>query len=275
MKKTYKILASLLLVAVLAACKGNTNPSDGEVKETNPKIEEEAKDDVNTKEDKEENAQEDSKAEENSQADLDADQILDDMLEASLSLKKLHSKNNFMVDDGASVENQLMEGEGEFNPKTGEVLNGKYNITNSDGSYQKIEFVGDEEGTGYMETGHADGSMTKENYTGGGYFITPNYFELVRIINSMKGDLDVTEEGDSYKLSLKSQNTDLFGLFKEQFSIKFTNFDQHETEKNFEILVDKESKLLKDLKLSFKIDDETKGYIYLEVLSNFDKFEIK
>ena len=117
--------------------------------------------------------------------------------------------------------------------------------------------------------------MTKESSTGGGYFISPNYFELVRTINSIKGDLDVEDAGDSYRLSLKSQNTDLLGFFKEQFSIEFTNFDQHETEKDFEILINKESKLLTDLKLSFEIEDEERGYLYIEVLSNFDKFELK
>lgn len=95
--------------------------------------------------------------------------------------------------------------------------------------------------------------MTKESSTGGGYFISPNYFELVRTINSIKGDLDVEDAGDSYRLSLKSQNTDLLGLFKEQFSIEFTNFDQHETEKDFEILINKESKLLTDLSYLLKL----------------------
>lgn len=270
MKTTYKILASLLLVATLAACKKDTNPSDGEVKEVNPTIEEKSEEESQTK-----NKDSEDKGQEDNSANLNADQILDDMQKASLSLKKLHSNTTFTVDDKEEVQTQVMDGEGEFDPEIGDVLNGKYSLTNSDGSYQIFEFVGDEEGTGYLEQANADGSVTKETSSGGGYFISPNYFELVRIINSMKGDLDIKEEGDSYKLSLKSQNTDMFGLFKEQFSIEFTNFDQHETEKVFEILVDKESKLLKDLKLSFKIDDETRGYIYLEVLSKFDKFEFK
>lgn len=277
MKTTYKILASLLLVAILAACKGDKNPSDSEVKEVNPTIEEKSEEKTQTnKEVKEEKVQkEDSEDEKDLSSNLNANQILDDMLEASLRVKKLHSNTTFTVDDKEEVQTQVMDGEGEFDPETGEVLNGKYSLTNSDGSYQIFDFVGDEQGTGYLEQGNADGSMTKETSSGGGYFIRPNYFELVQIINSMKGDLDVKEEGNSYKLSLKSKNTDLLGLFKEQFSIEFTNFDQHETEKVFEILIDKESKLFTDLKLSFEIEDEERGYLYLEVLSKFDKFEFK
>lgn len=281
MKRTYKILASLLLLASLVACSGDKNPSDGEVKEENPTIEEKSDKDVEKStedEGKEEGKEKDQGKDidtEDSSADLDSDKVLDEMLEASKSLKKLHSNTTFTIDDKEEVTTQVMDGEGEFDPETGEVLNGKYSLNNSDGSYQIFDFVGDEEGTGHLEQGNADGSMTKESSTGGGYFISPNYFELVRIINSMKGDLDVEDAGDSYKLILKSQNTDLLGLFKDQFSIEFTNFDQHETEKGFEILVDKESKLLTDLKLSFEIEDEERGYLYLEVLSKFDKFEFK
>lgn len=38
---------------------------------------------------------------------------------------------------------------------------------------------------------------------------------------------------------------------------------------------EEENKLLKDLKLSFEIEDEERGHLYIEVLSNFDKFELK
>ena len=276
MKITYKILASLLLIATLGACMGDKNPSDGEVEDKNPLVEEKSEDENKTEEQvSEEKEEEAENTEDVASTDLDADKVLDEMLDASKNLKKLHSNTTFTIDDREEKQTQVMDGEGEFDPETGEVLNGKYSITNSDGSYQIFDFVGDEEGSGYLEEGHADGSMTKETSTGGGYFISPNYFELVKMINSMKGDLDIKEEGDSYRLSLKSQNTDLLGLFKEQFSIEFTNFDQHETEKDFEILIDKESKLLTDLKLSFEIEDEERGYLYIEVLSKFDKFEFK
>lgn len=40
MKITYKILASLLLIATLGACMGDKNPSDGEVEDKNPLLEE-------------------------------------------------------------------------------------------------------------------------------------------------------------------------------------------------------------------------------------------
>ena len=40
MKTTYKILASLLLIATLGACMGDKNPSDGEVEDKNPLLEE-------------------------------------------------------------------------------------------------------------------------------------------------------------------------------------------------------------------------------------------
>ena len=38
---------------------------------------------------------------------------------------------------------------------------------------------------------------------------------------------------------------------------------------------EEENKLLTDLKLSFEIEDEERGYMYIEVLSNFDKLELK
>ena len=88
MKTTYKILASLLLIATLGACMGDKNPSDGEVEDKNPLVEEKSEDENKTGEQvSEEKEEEAENTEDVASADLDADKVLDEMLDASKNLK--------------------------------------------------------------------------------------------------------------------------------------------------------------------------------------------
>lgn len=266
MKNIYKGLSFFLLIFILVSCKGEekapveTSPTTA-IEETEEKEDEVEKDnDIDTEEEKD--------------SEVSAEEVVEQLVSASSQVNGLKNKNIFSVDDKTKEVVQRMDGEGEFDPKTGDILKGTYQIEDSDGTSQKIEFVGDEESTLIVEKKEANGESTKDISNGGEYFVNPNYFELVDIINSLKGDLVVEDEGSSYKLTLRSQNVDLYGLFQESYSLKFKNFTQNEAEKHLEVKIDKESKLMESLILTFTVDDEEKGYINLEADSKFEDFKV-
>lgn len=273
MKKTYRILSVFLLTMALTSCTSEKKAPEAEIKENqtsqNDNKEAENKSELATKEEKTEI--------ENNSGDKtekeDAKKEIEDLLKASSLLKSLRNQTKITIKNNDVEKTQVLEGEGEFDPKTGNILNGKYQITNSDGTYQKAEFVGDADKTMKLEEKDASGNITTNVENRVDYYVNPNYFDLVKIIDSMKDDLVLEDNGKSYKLTLDSKNIDLFGLFKEQFSLEFNNFTQNEAEKEFEIIIDKETNLLQNLKLSFKFDDDTKGHVFLRIESEFNDYE--
>lgn len=272
MKKIYKILLIFLLIMALTSCGSDKKVSKENISQGQPNQENSQKSEyksvVGTKQEKSEDETEKFEKK-------DLSKVIEDLLNASSLLKSFHSQSIFTINNNDVVRTQVFEGEGEFDPKTGEVLNGKYQITNNDGTYKKVEFVGDIDKTMKLEEKDSGGNITTTVENNVNYFINPNYFDLVKVIDSMKDDLVLEDSESSYKLSLKSNNTDIFGLFKDQYSLEFNNFTQDETKKEFEVIIDKKTNLLTDIKFSFELNDDVKGHVFLGIESGYNNFEFK
>ena len=123
-----------------------------------------------------------------------------------------------------------------------------------------------------VEEKDIDGNVNKSSSSNVEYYLSPNYFYLVKILEKMKNDLVLEDKGSVYKLSLRSQNVDLYGLFKDQYSLDFNNFSQSDTTKKFEVEIDKESNLLTKLMLNFNLESEQLGNADLTAVSEFYDF---
>ena len=140
----YKILPILLTTLILVSC----NDEDVKEKEkvgtdkkqvaistkdkirpdpTNEKMDKsQPKENKNKELENPDKEKSDEKSEEST--DIKSEEVIDDLVKTSSYLKSLGGKTSFEIKDSKKEHKQSLEGSGEFDPSTGEVLNGKYDI---------------------------------------------------------------------------------------------------------------------------------------------------
>lgn len=190
-----------------------------------------------------------------------ADEVLEKAKEASNKVETLRFANEItQVNTQGTTTSQLMEADLMYNPGTKEIKKGRGNISYKGVSSEedeqiKFTFLGDSDHTFIKEITQS-GEVRREEATGASYEITPEYFTVLDILYSIKGDLDVIEESDGYHLKLSNKDMELIPLFAESYNLRLRGVEESEVEKEFEAIFEKDTFFFKGLKFSIKYDGE-------------------
>ncbi|MFC4804679.1 hypothetical protein [Filifactor villosus] len=190
-----------------------------------------------------------------------ADEVLEKAKGAANKVETVRLKNEItQVDTQGGTTNQLMEADLMYDLGTKEIKKGKgsisYKTENSEEDAQiKFTFVGDPDHTFIQEISQ-NGEVKREEATGPSYEIAPEYFTLLDILYSIKGDLEVTEESDGYHLKLSNKDMELIPLFAQSYNLRLSGVEESEVEKEFEAVFEKDTFFFKELKFLIKYDGD-------------------
>ena len=132
----------------------------------------------------------------------------------------------------------------------------------SDGYYQEIKFSeNDNTKAAIIERQAGEEETTVAEATVDNFDLHPDYHRLIQAVMDLKDELEVSEDDQSIKLSLKEDAEDVLKYIENEYNIELTLVEEDEVEKSMEIEFDKESKLLKSVHLELDPQiDELEGH---------------
>ncbi|MBP2622791.1 DUF6612 family protein [Streptococcus oricebi] len=217
---------------------------------------------------------------------MSTSQLIDKMDKANQKLTSMKMKADFATyeESDSPVSSQDMTASLIYKKGTGDLVKGKASfdsLKEGKKSFEEIVMPGGSNNPVYSrqsETGTWEKMVAEDEE--GDYYIRPDYFKVWKVLSEMADDLKVKEDSQYYTLTLTSQNTDLLGLFKEQFNLELSNLDQLELDKSLTVKVNKKTFYMEKFDLGFKYDGD-RGKIKLLIhlkyfsLNKVDKNAIK
>lgn len=120
----------------------------------------------------------------------------------------------------------------------------------SDGYYQEFTFdENDNTKATILERQAGEEETTVTEATVDNFDLHPDYHRLIQAVMDLKDKLEVSEDNQSIKLSLKEDAKDVLKYIENEYNIQLKLVEEDEIEKSMEIEFDKESKLLKSVNL--------------------------
>lgn len=120
----------------------------------------------------------------------------------------------------------------------------------NDGYYQEIKFdENDNTKATILERQAGEEETTVTEAEVDTFDLHPDYHRLIQAIMDLKDKLEVSEDNQTIKLSLKESAEDVLKHIENEYYIELTLVEEDEVEKSMEIEFDKESKLLKSIHL--------------------------
>ncbi len=107
-----------------------------------------------------------------------------------------------------------------------------------------------------------------------GFFINPDYFNIIDIVFSIKDSLVIEEAGEEYQLVFdkeKGKDVDLFELFKDEFGLNVSGIKSDDLDKNMVFIFDKKTHFLKSVKLDFHYNGKA-GKLILKANVDYSGF---
>ena len=139
----------------------------------------------------------------------------------------------------------------------------------SDGYYQEFTFdENDNTKATILERQAGEEETTVTEATVDNFDLHPDYHRLIQAVMDLKDELEVSEDNQSIKLSLKEDAKDVLKHIENEYNIQLKLVEEDEIEKSMEIECDKESKLLKSINLELdpQIDELKDHKITIESL---------
>ncbi|KXT86040.1 hypothetical protein STRDD11_00078 [Streptococcus sp. DD11] len=170
-----------------------------------------------------------------------------------------------------STKHQTMDGSLLYDKQSKELDKGALILRETaDGqqSYQEMIMSGGQDMPVYSRDSEK-GTWSKELTEGTArYFVRPDYFRLLEGLYSMADDVSMKESGSDYVFTLKSKNTDIIGLFGDEFSLELSGVAQSEMDKTLEVHLNKETLYLSDFKMDLSYSGE-KGSLKTKIANRF------
>lgn len=271
--KSKKLLVLALSLASLAACGQNQNTADSQVAEesTLAKIEEEAPkpEDKPTEEventtqtediDQEEEKQADEK-ENPSQEGTDSTSLFEDFQAENTKVRQVKMESQLYNKNFEGESSSVFYSEAIYDDDR-KIISADSKLEGEDGYFQEIIFYPDDPTKAQIierQAGEEETTVTETDVNE--FDIQPDYHRLVDGIVAMEDQLEVSEEGDTYKLELKEDAKNVLGLIAKEYRLNLDGLYEDDVSKIIEIEIDKDSKLLKKFHLSIEpLDEELKG----------------
>lgn len=295
--KNSKYLILALALSILTACNGNTeestppketsevtandtentktsetsneDESNDEVSKTDdqPVVEkeeeaEEVKEDDVDKEDKMEEDQEDS------EDSTEKEALLDQIKTENDKVRKVLMKTKIQKIDPENTTTQTFDADALYGDDL-QAIKADTISESSDGYYQEFTFdENDNTKATILERQAGEEETTVTEATVDNFDLHPDYHRLIQAVMDLKDELEVSEDNQSIKLSLKEDAKDVLKHIENEYNIQLTLVEEDEIEKSMEIEFDKESKLLKsvNLELDPQIDELKDHKITIESL---------
>lgn len=294
--KNGKYLILALALSILTACNGNTeestppketsevtandteNTKTSDTSKDNEASDEESKTDdqpVDEKEeseavkedgvDKEEKLEEDQEDIEDS---TEKEALFDQIKTENDKVRKVLMKTKIQKIDPENTNTQTFDADALYGDDL-QAIKADTISESSDGYYQEFTFdENDNTKATILERQAGEEETTVTEATVDNFDLHPDYHRLIQAVMDLKDELEVSEDNQSIKLSLKEDAKDVLKHIENEYNIQLTLVEEDEIEKSMEIEFDKESKLLKsvNLELDPQIDELKDHKITIESL---------
>lgn len=291
--KNRKYLILALALSILTACNANTEETspakeasevtanDAENTETDKTSKEDEEDKVESKTDeqpvdeKEEEKEDDLEKEDSVEEDQDdgedsteKEALFEQIKTENDKVRKVMMKTEIQKIDPENTNTQTFDADALYGD---DLLAIKADTISesSDGYYQEIKFSeNDNTKAAIIERQAGEEETTVAEATVDNFDLHPDYHRLIQAVMDLKDELEVSEDDQSIKLSLKEDAEDVLKYIENEYNIELTLVEEDEVEKSMEIEFDKESKLLKsvNLELDPQIDELKDHKITIESL---------
>ena len=291
--KNRKYLILALALSILTACNGNTEEStppketsevtanDTENTETDKtskgdeedKVESKTGDQpVDEKEEVKENdlEKEDSVEEDqdNSEDSTEKEALFDQIKTENDKVRKVMMKTEIQKIEPDKTNIQNFDADALYGDDLQAIKADTISESN-DGYYQEIKFdENDNTKATILERQAGEEETTVTEATVDNFDLHPDYHRLIQSVMDLKDELEVSEDNQNIKLSLKEDAKDVLKYIENEYNIQLTLVEEDEIEKSMEIEFDKESKLLKSINLELdpQIDELKDHKITIESL---------
>lgn len=294
--KNGKYLILTLALSILTACNGNTeestppketsevtandteNTATSDTSMEDEKSDEESKTDdqpVDEKEESEEIKEDDVDKEdkmeedqEDSEDSTEKEALLDQIKTENDKVRKVLMKTKIQKIDPENTTTQTFDADALYGDDF-QAIKADTISESSDGYYQEFTFdENDNSKATILERQAGEEETTVTEATVDNFDLHPDYHRLIQSVMDLKDELEVSEDNQSIKLSLKEDAKDVLKHIENEYNIQLTLVEEDEIEKSMEIEFDKESKLLKsvNLELDPQIDELKDHKITIESL---------
>ena len=295
--KNRKYLILALALSILTACNGNTEEStppketsevtanDTEnTKTSDTSNEDESNDEVSKTDDqpvdekdeeaeevKEDDVDKEDKMEEdqeNSEDSTEKEALLDQIKTENDKVRKVLMKTKIQKIDPENTTTQTFDADALYGDDL-QAIKANTISESSDGYYQEFTFdENDNTKATILERQAGEEETTVTEATVDNFDLHPDYHRLIQSVMDLKDELEVSEDNQSIKLSLKEDAKDVLKHIENEYNIQLTLVEEDEIEKSMEIEFDKESKLLKSINLELdpQIDELKDHKITIESL---------
>lgn len=294
--KNGKYLILTLALSILTACNGNTeestppketsevtandteNTATSDTSMEDEKSDEESKTDdqpVDEKEESEEIKEDDVDKEdkmeedqEDSEDSTEKEALLDQIKTENDKVRKVLMKTKIQKIDPENTTTQTFDADALYGDDL-QAIKADTISESSDGYYQEFTFdENDNTKATILERQAGEEETTVTEATVDNFDLHPDYHRLIQAVMDLKDELEVSEDNQSIKLSLKEDAKDVLKHIENEYNIQLTLVEEDEIEKSMEIEFDKESKLLKSINLELdpQIDELKDHKITIESL---------
>ena len=181
--------------------------------------------------------------------DLDVKSLIGKIDEASKNLEKLKMSSDILLEDPSDSIKETMDTDIKYD-ENGDYQEVTMEKLDRENARSKIVYTkGNEVADQIMEEDPETGKTTLQEVDIETFDLNPDYMDLIKILKKMENDLDVSDEGEYYLLSLNSQNIDLVGLFEKEYYLSVGDIKSEDLDKKLEIKVSKENFYLENLDL--------------------------
>ena len=284
--KNGKYLILALALSILTACNGNTEESTppketsevtaNETENTDTSMEDEASDEesktddqpVDEKEESEEVKEDDVDKEdkmvedqENSEDSTEKEALLDQIKTENDKVRKVLMKTKIQKIDPENTTSQTFDADALYGDDL-QAIKADTISESSDGYYQEFTFdENDNTKATILERQAGEEETTVTEATVDNFDLHPDYHRLIQAVMDLKDELEVSEDNQSIKLSLKEDAKDVLKYIENEYNIQLKLVEEDEIEKSMEIEFDKESKLLTSINLELDPQiDELEGH---------------
>lgn len=295
--KNGKYLILTLALSILTACNGNTEEStpakeasevtanDTENTKTSDTSNEDESNDEVSKTDDQPVDEKDEEAEEVKEDDVDKEDKMEEDQEDSEDstekealfeqiktendkVRKVLMKTKIQKIDPENTTTQTFDADALYGDDL-QAIKADTISESSDGYYQEFTFdENDNTKATILERQAGEEETTVTEATVDNFDLHPDYHRLIQSVMDLKDELEVSEDNQSIKLSLKEDAKDVLKYIENEYNIQLTLVEEDEIEKSMEIEFDKESKLLKSINLELdpQIDELKDHKITIESL---------
>ena len=275
--KNGKYLILTLALSILTACNGNTeestppketsevtandteNTATSDTSMEDEKSDEESKTDdqpVDEKEESEEIKEDDVDKEdkmeedqEDSEDSTEKEALLDQIKTENDKVRKVLMKTKIQKIDPENTNTQTFDADALYGDDL-QAIKADTISESSDGYYQEFQFdENDNTKATILERQAGEKETTVTEATVDNFDLHPDYHRLIQAVMDLKDELEVSEDNQSIKLSLKEDAKDVLKHIENEYNIQLKLVEEDEIEKSMEIEFDKESKLLKSVNL--------------------------